>query len=292
MQKILLLIILCFFTSFVFADTVKESDRVEQGIALFSKGRYQNAIRFFERALSENPDREDAYVWLGKSYMKLGDHALMTNPEMLNEAENAFQKALSLNPESSESYYHLGVIYLLLFNKHEALLQYEKLKNIDRDRAALLFNDIERYREPRAYRSVGIKTDESENSQTEVTIVGNQVFVPVTIRRGYTTVQATLLLDTGATHTTISLDLANKLHLDLEHADKGYAMVVGGGLVKAMRAKIDYITVGPHEQKDILVNIIDTVGMPRPADGLLGMNVLRKFKYQVDFKNQVIEWYL
>ena len=71
----------------------------------------------------------------------------MTNPEMLNEAENAFQKALSLNPKSSESYYHLGMIYLLLFNKHEALLQYEKLKNIDRNRAALLFNDIERYRE-------------------------------------------------------------------------------------------------------------------------------------------------
>jgi hypothetical protein len=39
MQKIPLLLILCFLTSFVFADTVKESDYVEQGMAFFSKGR-------------------------------------------------------------------------------------------------------------------------------------------------------------------------------------------------------------------------------------------------------------
>ncbi|UCE78885.1 MAG: aspartyl protease family protein [Nitrospiraceae bacterium] len=89
-----------------------------------------------------------------------------------------------------------------------------------------------------------------------------------------------------------TLDIANKLHLDLEHTDKGYAIVVGGGLVKAMRVKIDYITVEPHEQKDVLSNIIDTIGMPRPADGLLGMDILQKFKYHVDFKNQIMEWYL
>lgn len=72
MQKVVLLMIVFFFTSFVFADTGKETDYVKQGIALFSKGRYQNAIRFFERALSEKPESEAAYVWLGKSYLKLG----------------------------------------------------------------------------------------------------------------------------------------------------------------------------------------------------------------------------
>lgn len=290
MQKIVVLIILCLFAPFVSADTIQESDHMNQGKAFFSTGKYLSAIRFFERALSINPDHEAAYIWLGKSYMHLGDNELMTNPEMLNKAKSAFQKALTLNAASSESYYFLGVIHLLLFSKHEALQQYEKLGHFDKERAALLFDRIERYVEPRSYRTVGTIGEQSENSTTEVTIVGNQVFVPVTFKRGYNTVQAMLLLDTGATHTTISRNIANKLRLDLERADKGFAVVVGGGMVNAMRTKIDYIMVGPQEQKNIVVNVIDSIGIPLPVDGLLGMNFLRNFKYYIDFQDQVIHW--
>lgn len=290
MQKTLVLIILCLFASPVSADTIQESDHMNQGKIFFSKGKYKSAVRFFERALSNNPDHEAAYIWLGKSYMHLGDNALMTNPEMLNKAKETLQKALTLNPASSESYYFLGVIHLLLFSKQEAFEQYEKLSHLDKERAALLFDRIERYVQPQSYTTVGTQGEQSENSTTEVTIVGNQVFVPVTFQRGYNTVQATLLLDTGATHTTISRNIANKLRLDLERADKGFAIVVGGGMVEALRTQIDYISVGPHKEKNIMVNIIDSIGMLLPVDGLLGMNFLRNFKYYIDFQNQRIHW--
>ena len=43
----------------------------EQGLALFNRGRYQEAIHHFERAVDKEPDFVQAHLYLGRSYLSL-----------------------------------------------------------------------------------------------------------------------------------------------------------------------------------------------------------------------------
>lgn len=43
----------------------------EQGLALFNRGRYDDAIPHFERAIDRDPDFAQAHLYLGRSYLSL-----------------------------------------------------------------------------------------------------------------------------------------------------------------------------------------------------------------------------
>ena len=69
MKKILILILLCcFFCTAVFAQT--EKDIFNNGVLLFKKGQYQDAIDAFSKLIELAPDHADAYKNRGVSYMK------------------------------------------------------------------------------------------------------------------------------------------------------------------------------------------------------------------------------
>jgi clan AA aspartic protease (TIGR02281 family) len=270
----------------LFAEERKEVESLKQGINYFSAGNYKKAIKVFEQAARVNPDSAEAYKWLGMSYLKLGDNEIMTDPEMLDKAMKAFDKALSLNPNFAEARYYLGITYLALYNKDAAVREYDILKDIDKELASSLFARIGNYRSPQAYKSIG----ETESNVLKVKIIDNQVLVPVTLGYGGKTVQALLLLDTGATNTTISPEIAAKLNISLDQTKKTIGQVVGGGLLEAKRVKLNYIKVGPHTKTDIDIDIIEHIDLASNFDGLLGMNFLRNFRYHINFDNQTINW--
>ena len=132
--------------------------------------------------------------------------------------------------------------------------------------------------------------DETVSNETKVTIHGNTVLVPVTLGYRGMTVQALLVLDTGATNTTIRTETASQLNINLEQAQKVKGQVVGGGFVEAKRTKVSFVTVGPHTRTDMAIDIIEHRGPAVKYDGLLGMDFLRNLKYQIDFDNQIIKW--
>jgi tetratricopeptide (TPR) repeat protein len=43
----------------------------DAGLALFNQGRFQEAVPYFQRATSENPDFAQAYLYLGRSQVSL-----------------------------------------------------------------------------------------------------------------------------------------------------------------------------------------------------------------------------
>jgi tetratricopeptide (TPR) repeat protein len=43
----------------------------ERGLALFNRGRYEEAIPHFERAIDKDPDFAQAHLYLGRSYLSL-----------------------------------------------------------------------------------------------------------------------------------------------------------------------------------------------------------------------------
>ncbi len=286
MRKFLSIIAFLIVASPLYAGQGRETETLNQGIRYFSAGDYEKSVKAFEHTVGVNSQSAEAYTWLGKSYLKLGDNEVLTDIEMLGKAAQAFNNALRVKPDSAEAHFYLGITDLALHNKDEAMKEYEILRELDKEMANSLLKRIHDYAPPRKYESAGAKA----GPVMKVKIIGNQVLVPVTLGNGDKTIQVILLLDTGASVSTIMPEVASQLDMDVTRTVPVIGQVVGGGLLEGRRARLDYMTVGPITKKAIHVDIIEHRGPAVRFDGLLGMNFLRSLRYHIDFENQAINW--
>lgn len=122
---------------------------------------------------------------------------------------------------------------------------------------------------------------------TPVTIVGNQVLVPVNVVwRGHKA-NLKLLLDTGASMTVLHREGVGSLNI--VSRDSSYAQVAGGGLIKTERVVFDRIEMGPYRIENKSTAVIENFGQ-QPFDGLLGMDLLGGSGYKIDFGQRKIIW--
>lgn len=127
-----------------------------------------------------------------------------------------------------------------------------------------------------------------KEQMTPVIIDGNRVFVPTTIGNKGIEVETLMLLDTGASQTVVHRDIATQLNIIA--LKKGLSQVAGGQKIYTEIGKVDYIKVGPHKIDDANVLVINHEGAAVTQKGLLGMNVLRNFNFNIDFENQMMVW--
>ena len=158
---------------------------------------------------------------------------------------------------------------------------------IDTSGMVVMVDDLEKV--PVKYRAK-MKTSSSMYGQqrTAVKMINNQIWVPVTLGHKGRMVTTWLLLDTGATNTSISPALAQRLGIQAADTNSGKATLADGRMVQTAHVVIDHVTTGPKVKRDLNVQIL-----PRAGDeetGLLGMNFLSEFPHIVDTKAGIIRW--
>ena len=131
-----------------------------------------------------------------------------------------------------------------------------------------------------------------ESKSTSVRLIrGNQALVPVRLSYRNATVEAWLLLDTGATVTVISASLADRLVLKPSDSQRRPAQLADGRVVDTARMRLDSLAVGPKSKYDVEVAILPPDAPAMGFDGLLGMNFLGEFRHHLDVSTQTIEWH-
>lgn len=98
------------------------------------------------------------------------------------------------------------------------------------------------------------------------------------------------ILDTGATYTCVSNELATELSLPTASGQIGVGAGIGGaGRMRLVR--IDSLRVGPARAEELSACALDlstaqSIGIE--FDGLLGLNFLRSFRTVLDFERGVV----
>lgn len=160
----------------------------------------------------------------------------------------------------------------------------------DKDGTTVIVDDESKI--PPRYRK-GSQTSRSSGGgerYTGVSVRGNKVIVPVTFSYRNSTVQARMLLDTGASLTVIFPSLANRLGIRPEHTQRGVGRVADGSFIEAMHLRVDYMQVGPKVKQHPEIVVLKQEGPGMGFDGLLGMNFLGDYRYHVNMGNGTIEW--
>ena len=128
----------------------------------------------------------------------------------------------------------------------------------------------EKYREDKRLRDLEKEAAEKKQVMAEKTTPvvinkDNQVLVPVSLGYLGKSVQANLLLDTGANVTTIHDNIAEQL--GISGGRRGSLIVAGGDKIKARQLAIDSITVGPKTVDDLRITVLIFTGKAAPFDG-------------------------
>jgi len=129
----------------------------------------------------------------------------------------------------------------------------------------------------------------SRVKETSVFIENNQILIPVRLGNNGKEISTLLLLDTGATTTSIHNHFADKFgYFDYKHSK---SQIADGSMVDTKTSNFDYIIIGPYQMNNFKIVVMNYQGGPSISNGLLGMNFLKNVKYQIDYQRKIIKWF-
>lgn len=145
---------------------------------------------------------------------------------------------------------------------------------------------------PRRYqdRVIVRKDTRAALQTTSIVIVDNQIHVPVSFRNGDKTVQAILLLDTGASITSITETLAARLGIDPKNTRDVSMGLADGRMIDIHLTRVDAVGVGDRMKFAFEIAILPDSDNRKEHEGYLGVDFLSSFPYLVDFQNNLIRW--
>lgn len=95
-----------------------------------------------------------------------------------------------------------------------------------------------------------------------------------------------LVIDTGASVTTLSRERFERMRNAIRFTELGPQVFnTAGGISKGTIYRVESLQLGQHVLNNVHIAVLD-FNMPEGVDGLLGMNVLQQFRFEVDQDNQ------
>lgn len=94
---------------------------MSDGMTFLREGNYTEAIAYFQRGITDNPQQSESYLHLGTAFALTGN---------LSEAIAAFHSALQINPHCGEAYSNLGVLFTLQGQPQSAINCYQHAKQL------------------------------------------------------------------------------------------------------------------------------------------------------------------
>jgi len=103
------------------------------------------------------------------------------------------------------------------------------------------------------------------------------------------------VVDTGASHTVISSQTAEKLGLETGSSGccgpaTGRSAQGAGGPVVARATTVESVEVGDVEVKNVEVALIDLTSLDRNWDGIIGYTFMKDYKVVIDYPRQEISF--
>jgi len=130
---------------------------------------------------------------------------------------------------------------------------------------------------------------EKPRYSTKISIVNNLIMVPVVFKNKGHNVKARMILDTGASVTTLYPALASQLKLNKNNLTRVRSINANGVPSESLLTKVDHIEVDDKilaNSEVIVIPSHSNIG----ADGLLGNSFLRFFNFTIDYEKQLLRW--
>jgi clan AA aspartic protease (TIGR02281 family) len=129
----------------------------------------------------------------------------------------------------------------------------------------------------RLYLAAPIKANKTEMSIVPLKKISPALMVDALLNKQ---VDGTFILDTGATYTSISREIAQELGLDLVHSPK-ISITTANGRIEVPKVVIKDLDVNGLVAHNVEATVID-VRHGSSFNGLLGLSFIKKFKLTID----------
>lgn len=103
----------------------------QQGVVLYSKSKYTEALDYFEKALTEDPYFVDAYINCAQVYIMI---------DQFDNALKSLDKVLMIDKKNGLAYFHKGNIELLKGDREVARESYNKAISLGYDNLQIYIN--------------------------------------------------------------------------------------------------------------------------------------------------------
>ncbi len=287
-------------------DSGLDSDS-EQATAAFNRyvieGRLDLASDVLLNRLLETDNYAEAAALLSADYVRVGEYrksleiifdAIDQLPFERQQALTELVKAQTvlIETELAKALKHELLIELYQYlavqqpdvMRHYLRLSYWQIKSGKFDEANTTLiatnNDIASVDEANRLRGL---IESAKNGQADqanaIPLVRNrdQYIVKVMLND---TIPARLMLDTGASLTVLKTSFANLYGLDNNFSEQNVQVNTAGGITFAAVTELGSLQLGEGKVSPLNVALLDLDGLE--ADGLLGMNFLRHFRFSLD----------